>query len=49
MVAAVLAAAVLVAALAALLATPFLVVRRHAALARPAATRMPIELRQVAA
>jgi hypothetical protein len=49
MVAAVLAAAALLVAIAALLATPFLVVRRHAALARPAATRMPIELRRVAA
>jgi hypothetical protein len=51
--AALLAAAALVAALGALLATPFLLVRRqraaHAPVARPVTVRMPVDLRQVAA
>jgi hypothetical protein len=53
LVVALVAAAALVAGIAALLATPFLMLRdrrlAYAPVARPAATRMPVDLRRVAA
>ena len=44
-----LATVALVGGIGALLATPYLIIRRHASVARPAAAHMPVELRRVAA
>ena len=49
LVVALVAAAALVAGIAALLATPYLLIRRHVSIPRPAATRVAVELRQVTA